>query len=114
MTDVVLTKQRIEPRKVDRPREWTEDIKGREDEALATLENEGMHLEAAFVEDTDDGAFLVYVMKADDVDAVFSAFESSAYDIDREHAEVLADVLESPDRVGDYELLYWLSNPERP
>ena len=114
MTDVVLTKQRIEPGKTERLREWTAEIRDREDEALATLENEGMHLEAAFVEHTDEGDFLVYFMKADDVAAVSSAFEESDHEIDHEHAEVLGDVLASTERVGDYELLYWLGNRDRP
>ena len=73
-----------------------------------------MHLEAAFVERTEEAEFLVYFVKADDVGAVFEAFEASDHEIDRQHAEVLNEVLESPERVGDYELLYALSNPERP
>ena len=113
MAEVVLTKQKIRPGKVERLREWTEEIQDREDEALETLENEGMHLEAAFVEHTEEGEFLVYFMKADDVDAAFEAFEESDHQIDHEHAEVLEAVLESPERVGDYELLYWLGNPAR-
>ena len=100
MTDVVLTKQRIEPGKTERLRAWSDEIRDREDEALETLENGGMHLEAAFVEHDDDGDY--------------EAFDASEHEIDREHAEVLDEVLESPERVGDYELLYWLDNPERP
>lgn len=107
MAEVALTKQKVEPGKTDRLREWTEEIRDREDEAIATLENEGMHLEAAFVEHTDEGDFLVYFVKADDVDAGFEAFEESGHESDREHAEVLDGVLESTERVGDYELLYW-------
>lgn len=65
MVDVVLTKQRIEPGETDRLREWCTEIQEREAEALATLEAEGMHEEAAFVEAGDDGEYLVYFMKAD-------------------------------------------------
>lgn len=114
MAEVALTKQKIEPGKTERLREWTEEIRDREDEAVETLANEGMHLEAAFLERTDEGAFLVYFVKADDVDAVFAAFEESDHEIDHEHRDVLDEVLESPERVGDYEPRYWLRNPDRP
>ncbi|WP_435358342.1 DUF6176 family protein [Haloarchaeobius sp. DFWS5] len=114
MTDVVLTKQRIEPGKTDHLREWTQEIQDREDEALETLEQEGMHHEAAFVEHTDDGDFLVYFMQADDMDRVFDAFAESDHPIDAEHKEVMREVLVDGENVGDYELLYQLSNPNRP
>jgi len=106
MSEVVLTKQKLRPGKTERLRVWAEEIR--------EFEDERMHLEAAFVEHTDDGPFLVYFMKADDVDAVIEAFEDSDHEIDHEHAEVLDAVSESPERVGDYELLYWLDNPNRP
>lgn len=62
MVDFVLTKQRIEPGKTERLREWTDEIRDREDEAVETLRNEGMYTEAAFLERTDEGEFLVYFM----------------------------------------------------
>jgi hypothetical protein len=65
MVDVVLTKQRIEPGKISQLREWTEEIRQRENEAVATLKNEGMHSESAFIESTADGDFLVYYMEAE-------------------------------------------------
>lgn len=114
MPDVVLTKNRIAPGKTERLREWMAEIRSRENEALETLEHEGMHEEAAFLERTDDGDYLVYYMKADDVDEVFASFENSPYDIDQEHREVMDEVLASGADDRSIELLYHLSNPERP
>lgn len=114
MVDVVLTKQRIESGKVSRLKEWTEEIRQREDEAVATLKNEGMHSESAFIESTDDGDFLVYYMEAEDIEQVYSAFEESEHEIDREHAEVMRDVLEDGSSDSEFELLYHMENPERP
>ncbi|SIQ69031.1 hypothetical protein SAMN05421858_0094 [Haladaptatus litoreus] len=114
MTDVVLTKQKIEPGKTERLKEWSEEVRERKDEAVETLQNEGMHAESAFIERTDDGDFLVYYMKAEDIHEVYEAFENSTHEIDREHEEVMRETLESVEDVGEYELLYHLDNPDLP
>ena len=114
MADVVLTKQKIEPGKTPRLKEWMDEIRGREDEAIQTLKNEGVYAESAFIERTDDGEYLVYYMEAEDMGHVFEAFSESSHEIDLEHQEVMSDVLETEENVGEYELLYHLVNPERP
>lgn len=114
MAEVAPTEQKIEPGTTGRLVKWTEAIGDREDEVIGTLENEGMHLEAAFVKRTDEAAFLVYSMTAGDVDVVREAFDESDHEIDREHRDVLEEFLESPGRVGDYAHFYWVRNPERP
>ncbi|MFC4553020.1 MULTISPECIES: DUF6176 family protein [Halorussus] len=114
MTDVVLTKQKVEPGKEERLREWMAEVRSREDEALETLAQEGMHTESAFLEHTDDGTYLVYFMEADDMDAVYDAYQNSDHDIDHEHQSVMAETLADFENVGDYEPLYHLVNHERP
>lgn len=114
MVDVVLTKQKIEPGKTPRLKEWMGEIRTREDEAIETLESEGMHSEAAFIERTDEGDYLVYYMEAEDMEHVFESFSKSSHEIDLEHQEVMSELLESGQNVGDYELLYYLVNPEWP
>lgn len=114
MSEVLLTKNRIEPGKTERLREWTEEIKRRHDEAIETLQHESMYSEAAFLERTDDENYLVYFLEAEDIDQVFKAFESSPYEIDEEHQEVMNEVLADDDANRDIELLYHLVNPERP
>lgn len=114
MPEVILTKQKIEEGKTERLKEWIAEIRDRKEEAIQTLKNEGMHSETAFIEHTDDGDYLVYYMRADDIDEVFEAFRASSHEIDIEHKEVMRDVLESAENEGDYELLYHLANPDRP
>ncbi|MEZ3117525.1 DUF6176 family protein [Halobaculum sp. MBLA0147] len=108
MADVALTKQRVAPDRVDRLREWMAEVKTRESEALETLAHEGMVAEAAFLDEGPEETYLFYYMEAEDVDAVHEAFESSPYEIDREHAAVLREVAaeEQPDEQP--ELLYHL------
>ncbi|RDI72400.1 DUF6176 family protein [Halopelagius longus] len=112
MSEVILTKNRIEPGKRDRLREWMTEITTRREEAIETLRYEGMISEAAFLEQTDDADYLVYYMEAEDIDGVYEAFQSSPYEIDHEHGEVLDEVLADDQPKRDIELLYHLVNPE--
>ena len=114
MAEIVLTKQKIEDGKTQRLKEWMDEICEREEEAIETLKNEGMHSETAFIEHTDEGDFLLYYMKANDIEQVFESFENSSHEIDKEHKQVMNDVLESGENVSDYEVLYHLDNPELP
>ena len=113
MADVVLTRQQIESGKTEQLRKWIAEIRQRENEARETLENEGMVSEAAFLEQTEDGDFLVYYMEAEDLEHVSEAHEDSTYDIDEEHKAVMNDVLDDGANVDEFELLYHLRNPER-
>ncbi|WP_247730472.1 DUF6176 family protein [Halovivax limisalsi] len=114
MAEIVLTKQKIEPEKTRRLETWAREVRNRNSEAVETLQNEGMHAETAFIEHTDDGEFLVYYMKAEDMQRVYDAFEESTHPIDVEHKQVMMDVLETGEDVGDFDFLYHLDNPELP
>lgn len=114
MPEVVLTKQKIEPGKTERLKEWMSEIREREQEAIETLQSEGMHSEAAFLEQSEGGDYLVYYMAAENMHDVFKSFEDSSHDIDEEHKQIMHEVLEDGESVGDYELLYHMVNPERP
>jgi len=114
MADVVLTKQKVESGKTEQLREWMDEIRQREDEARETHENEGMISEAAFLEQTDDGDFLIYYMEAEDMEYAYEAFGDSTHDIDAEHKAVMNDVLEDDPNVGGFELFYHFRNPNQP
>lgn len=111
MSEVILTKNRIKPGKTARLRKWMAEIQTRRDEAIETLQHEGMVSEAAFIEQTDKGDYLVYFMEAKDIERVFEAFQSSPFEIDREHQEVMEDVLVQEQSDREIELLYHLKNP---
>ena len=126
MADVVLLKQRVEPGKTDQLREWMAELRSRRDEAVETLQHEGLYTEASFVESRADGTFLLTFLEAEDIDRAFEAYESSTHELDREHREVLDEVLADvqPERnievladvqpERNIELLYQVTNPERP
>ncbi|WP_440764827.1 DUF6176 family protein [Natronorubrum sp. DTA7] len=114
MTDVVLVKHRVEPGKTDRLREWMAELRSRRAEAVETLRHEGVYTEASFVESRADGTFLLTFLEAEDIDRAFEAYESSTHELDREHREVLDDVLADNQPEQTIELLYQVANPERP
>nr|ASK38273.1 hypothetical protein [Halorubrum lacusprofundi] len=92
-----------------------DEVRERESEVIETFQSEGMLTEAAFLEQGDDGVYLVYFMEAEDLREVYESFSESTHDIDQEQKEVMDDVLESPKDlgVGNYELLYYMVNPDR-
>jgi len=108
---------KIEPDKVDRLKEWMDEVRERESEVIETFQSEGMLTEAAFLEQgTTACTYLVYFMEAEDLREVYESFSESTHDIDQEEQkEVMDDVLESPKDlgVGNYELLYYMVNPDR-
>ncbi len=108
-----MIKQRVQEDKVDRLREWMAEVRDRRDEAETTLRDEGMQTESAFLERTEDGPHLVYYMEAEDIDRVWDQYENSDHDIDREHKQIVAEVLVDGHDVGEHELLYHLTSPER-
>jgi hypothetical protein len=114
MTDVLLARHRIEDAKADRLREWFDELERREDEVVATLRNERMFTESAFVGDgPEDGATYLYVfLEAADMAEARGAADDSDFEIDAEHREVIEDVL--VDGGGEeMELLGHFTNPER-
>ena len=50
-----------------RVREWAEEVKKYQDEALEALREEGVSIEYAFVDEAEDATYLIYVIKADDL-----------------------------------------------
>lgn len=108
MPDVALVRQEVDPEKVDRLREWTDEVLERSDEALASMEAEGMHAEAAFLHESEDGVYLYAYMEADDVEAALATFAESDRDIDEDHREVMDDVVVGGADLEEFEPLYHL------
>lgn len=114
MPDVVLARHRIEDGKVDRLRDWFDELDDRREEVVATLRNERMFTESAFVGDgPDEDATYIYVfLEADDLDAARQATDESDFEIDDEHRAVIDDVLVEGGGT-EFELLGHFTNPER-
>ena len=76
----------LKPNSLDRVREWATTLnQSRRAEALATLADESVVFEAAFLDCTPEGDFLIYIMRAESFDKATEAARKSLHDIDAYH-----------------------------
>ena len=91
---------RIRAGQEGRLRDWLAELATRQDEARQSMAHEGTRHEQLYVLPGADGAVLVYVMEADDVQKALAAYGASQLPIDGAHRAVLAQVLEAPPEIG--------------
>ncbi len=78
-------KIKLKPNSLEKVREWAKVINERKDEALATLRAESVILETVFLDQTGDGDFLIYLMKAASFHEAREAVQKSVHAIDAYH-----------------------------
>ena len=86
---------KLKPGSLGRVREWAAEITRRRDEALVTLRNETIYLEAFFLEQATDGDYLIGVITAESFETSKAAVERSLHDIDAYHKQFQQDTWES-------------------
>lgn len=101
MIQISFTK--IAPAKVEKLRSWMAEAQGRAEEVRETFRQETVRHEQAYLIQEADQHILVYVMELEDPEAARQAFQESTLEIDHEHREVIADVVEE---TLEPELLY--------
>jgi hypothetical protein len=87
-------KIKLKPDSIDRVREWARTINDRKDEALATLRDETVIIEAAFLDKRDDGDYLITIMKAESFEKSGEAAKKSTYAIDVYHRQMMMEIRE--------------------
>ncbi|MDT5063500.1 MAG: hypothetical protein QOH63_3959 [Acidobacteriota bacterium] len=85
-------KIKLKPGATDRVREWAQTINSRKDEALETLRDESVIVEAVFLDKTDDGDYLIAIMKAESFEKAGEAVRKSTHAIDEYHCRVMREV----------------------
>jgi len=89
-------KIQLRPDCVERVRAWATTLnQSRRAEALATLRDETVVFEAAFLDHTTDGDFLIYIMKAESFEKAREAAVTSTHDIDSYHRQFKNETWES-------------------
>jgi len=78
-------KIKLKPNSIEKAREWAKFINERKDEALATLRDESVVLETVFLDQTGEGDFLIYLMKAESFEKAKEAAQKSIHGIDEFH-----------------------------
>jgi hypothetical protein len=88
-------KIKLKPGSLKRVRKWAETLnETRRSEALETLRDESVIVEAFFLDSTPEGDFLIAFMKAESFERSRRAYEVSAHDIDRYHQQFKEDTWE--------------------
>lgn len=80
-------------------REWFQELNNRSQETLATLKNEGVLIESVFLEQHDNAFYLIYYMKALDLDKAFEVFKKSTLEIDNFHKECRKKYCDSSEKL---------------
>ncbi len=77
------------------------------DETLTTLRDESVVLETVLLDQTNEGDFLIYLMKAESFDKSRQAVKNSAHEIDKVHQQFKLETWEDGKKL---ELLIDLEN----
>ncbi len=93
--DLRCRRIRLKPGSLPRVREWAAEVTRRRDEVMATLRDETVRVETAFLERAPEGDFLIYYLRADDIEQCNEAARTSTHPIDRYHREAMEAVTES-------------------
>jgi hypothetical protein len=87
LVETVCVKVRLKPDSIGRVRAWAAELTNRADETLATLRDEGVIVESAFLDRTAEGDFLIYYLKAKSLNAAAEAVSQSLHPIDAYHQQ---------------------------
>lgn len=122
MADAILVKQKIAPGKTERARKLFrkfEQLK-RADAAQDVLQKEGVYTESAFLQQTEDGDYVLYYIEAEDGKEVYDVYQDIMADPEgegeglEESLEEFQEVVAGDPFVADVEFLYHLTTPDRP
>jgi Family of unknown function (DUF6176) len=109
MAETRCWKIRLKPGALGRVREWADELRRRKEEVLETLRDEEVLVESVFLEHTAEADYLIYYMKASDLDRNHHVARESSRPIDVYHRRFKADTWASS---ADLELLVDFENLE--
>jgi hypothetical protein len=66
---------------------WLKELQARKDETLESFKNEDVWLESAFLQERNGQYYLIYYMRAENVDRAISVFRESSLAIDHFHKQ---------------------------
>lgn len=81
MTDVLLVRYEIAAGETERVREWLAEAGAEHDRVAELLRAEGMLTESLFVEEREDGDYLLLYQEAADIGRVLEVFEAGDADL---------------------------------
>lgn len=92
--ETICVKIKLKPNSLELVRKWAETMNARKEEALATLRDETVIIESAFLDQTSEGDFLITFMKAESLAKAREAVRNSVHEIDKFHQKFKHDTWE--------------------
>lgn len=83
----ICIKTKLKKELIEEIRAWFETLKKRTNEILESLENEGVLVESAFLDKQGNDLYLIYYLKAKDINRAYEVFNKSTLSIDRYYKE---------------------------
>ena len=87
-------KIKIKDGRISKVYEWKEYLNNNKAEVLQSLVQEGVFLEAVFLDKQGDENYLIYYMKFQDLEKGQAAFANSNLNVDKYHAQFKKEVFE--------------------
>lgn len=95
MLQAKCVKIKLKPESIPRVRAWAAEVNRRRDEALTTMRDEDVVVEAAFLLRSSEGDSLIYFMKGRDMKAQTNAAAALVHPIDAYHQQFKRDTWQS-------------------
>lgn len=92
-TKCVLIK--LKPNTENKVREWAATLNSRRDEVNQTLRDEGVVLESVFLAPLPDASYLVYLMRAENMEKAQAVAKQSLHPIDAYHKQFKTETWET-------------------
>jgi len=99
MMETMCVKVRLKPDSIDRVRTWAAELNRRRNEVLETLRDEQVIVESVFLDQTSDGDFLIYYLKARSLEEARQAVHLSQHEIDEYHQKFKCDTWDTRQRL---------------
>ena len=95
MSQVQCLRIKLKPGTTDRMVHFLKSLKDRDAEVRKSLQAEGILEESLFLDRTEAGDFLVFLTRAENLEAAAAAFQSSELPLDVETRTLIAETWES-------------------
>ena len=96
----LASKIKLKPNSLGIVADWSKELNARKEEVLATLRDETVVFESAFLDKVSDTeAYLIYVMVIEDVEQSRKAVKTSTHPIDAYHQQFKKDAWDGSQRL---------------
>lgn len=90
---------KLKPGIDEKVEEWRSTISSRIEEAIATLEDEGVEIESWFRVVIEGQNYLLWYMRAESIERAFEVSQTLKHPIDQFHYKIMAEIMDTNGRI---------------